>query len=93
VGRAVRTHFEAWCKAWGDIGRAHALGLFATNEALRRAHRDSLIYGEAWLRVTASGRIERVDPREIIRHNPEPAPAAPAAPWWSPLTPSGWWSP
>jgi hypothetical protein len=80
----VRTHFEAWCKAWRDIGRAHAFGLHATSAAILRVHRDVLIYGSGFLRLTASG-VERLDPCEVIFDQVLPSPAAaPVSPWWKP---------
>ena len=61
----MRTHFEAWVHAWRMIGIAHALGMYASSEAIRRAHVDALIYGTGAIRI-ANGRAERVDPLDII---------------------------
>jgi hypothetical protein len=61
----MRTHFEAWCLAWKQIGLAHALGLYANSVAIRRAQLDALIYGSGFVRI-ADGCAERIHPFDVV---------------------------
>jgi hypothetical protein len=47
----MRTHFEAWVEMWRDIGKAHVLGHLIVHRALLKAHRDSLVFGNAYVMV------------------------------------------